>query len=139
MEEEFVPGKSKAKYAAVAAAAVFFLLILPGVVLAIASNMTGVELAVLSDDSPPPEHQIVARRNAPPGLSLWLRIPEDTSDKDLKSIIHHIVETRDGNPEFLTFYFDKVNPETKMPKRPSTDESDQTFEWTLTRGIRRLK
>ena len=136
MTEEIKPGRAKAKYAVAAVAAIIFLLILPGVVLAIASNMTGVELRLTRDERPVPEHQFLGRRNIAGGFAVWLRVPEETSDKDMKRIIRHLIAKRLPERKRMTFYiFDQSDPNTNRWKRPSMDQADQTIKWSLTSGI----
>ena len=140
MNEEFTLGRSKPKYVVIALAAGLFLLVLPGFVLPIASNMTGVELSILTDAEPVPEYEVIERRRVGPDIALWLRVPEGTPEEDMNKIIRHVVNTRYSDRTRLTFYvFDSDDPETKRPKNPSWNESDQTFEWGLTSGIQRIK
>lgn len=140
MSEDFTQGSSKTKHAVVAAAAVLFLLILPGFVLAVASNMTGVELRIVSDDAAVADYEIIMRRRVPPDMALWLRVPEATSEKDMHQIIRHIVNTKYSRRTHIIFYvYTSVDPETNLQKRPSTHESDQTFKWALKSGIQRVK
>ena len=139
MSEEITQGSSKAKYVVIALAAVFFLFVRPGVVLPIASDMTGVELTVRGG-RPVPEYQVINRRRVGTDIVLWLRVPEATPEEDMNIIIRHIVNTRYTDRTRLTFYvFDSVDPETKRPKRPSWNEADHTFEWGLTSGIQRVE
>lgn len=140
MSDDFPQDSSRAKYIGVACAAVFFLLLLPGFVLAFASNMTGVELSIVRDENPVPEHRIIQRRRVGFELTLWLRVPESTSKKEMNQIIHHIVSNvYSGERSAIFHIYNSIDTETNMPKRPSTHESDQTFKWTLSSGIRRVK
>ena len=140
MSDDFTQDASKAKYIGVALAAVFFLLVLPGFVLAVASNFTRVELSIVRNQGSVPEHEIIERRRVDFDRVLWLRVPQSTSEKDINHIIRHIVDdVYSDEPSVIFHIYNSTDTETNMPKKPSTDEADQTFKWTLKSGIRRLK
>lgn len=140
MIDEFTRESSKAKYIVVALAAVLFLLVLPAFVLAIASNMTNLELSIARNEEPVPEYEIFARGGESPDKQMWLRVPEATSDTDMYQIIRHIVSTRRSDRTYFTFYiYHSVDPKMKSRRRRSTNDSDQTFDWALKSGIRRVK
>lgn len=140
MNDDFTPGASKAKYIGVALATVFFLLLLPGFVLAFASSMTGVELSIVRDETQVPEYKILERRRVDFDLVLWVRVPESTSEKDMSQIIRHIIRSQYSDRTSIIFHvYNSIDTKMNIPKKPSTHESDQTFEWTLKHGLQRVK
>lgn len=140
MSEEFTRDGSKAKYIVVALAALLFLLVLPAFVLAIASNMTNLELSLARNGEPMPEYEIFARGGESPDKLMWLRVPEGTPDNGMYQIIRHIVSTRRSDRTHFSFYiYHSVDPKMKRRRRRTTNDSDQTFEWTLKSGIQRVK
>ena len=140
MSEEFAKDGSKAKYIVVALAALLFLLVLPAFVVAIASNMTNLELSIAGTEAPVPEYEIFARGGEPPDKQMWMRVPEATSDNDMYLIIRHIVSTRRSDRTHFTFYvYHSVDPRMRSRRRRPTNDSDLTFEWTLKSGIWRVE
>ncbi len=142
MSEEFNPGYSKAKYVVVAAAAVFFLFILPGIVLAIASNMTDIDLRITRDKRPIPEYELLKRRILTEGAHLMLQVPENTSDKEIHRVIKHAIANRIPlkRKTVLTIYIYNQNPsKTRSRRGPRISEADRTYLWSLTKGINRVE
>lgn len=142
MSDNVIPRRSKTKIVAVAIAAVFFLLILPGVVLAIASNMTDVELRIMPDKRPAPEYEILVRRLLTEGSFVSLQVAEDTSDKEMKRIVGHVVANQlpAKRKTLLTVYIYTQPPsKTRSRRGPLKSEADQIYLWSLTKGIRRVE
>ncbi len=142
MSQEFNPRRSKAKFAAVAVAAVFFLVILPGIVLTIASNMTDIDLRITRDKRPVPEYELLKRRILTEGAHLMLQVPENTSDKDIMRIIKHALSNRIPlkRKTVVTIYIYNQNPsKTRSRRGPQMSEADRTYLWSLTKGINRVE
>lgn len=138
MNEEFDTGRSKSKYLAAGIATVFFLLILPGIVLAMASNMTNVELRITRDRRPIPEYELLDRRILTSGAYVKLRVPEKTSDKELRRILRHVIADRlplQKRTGVTCYIYRQSSVKTNLRRGPSKSEADQTYYWTLTHGL----
>jgi len=117
---------------------VVFLLILPGAVIAIASNMTGIQL-FQEEGPPPPEYEVVDWRRGTEFLSLWVRMPPDTTDNEMKRVVQDIVRERyKGRPYIRVYFFLNPSPSTGEHKRPFKDGADATFRWRMRDGIAKL-
>lgn len=139
MSQDLSPRPSKKRYILPAVAAVFFLFVLPSIVLAMASNMTGIDIISIGEEKPLAPHQIVGRKRVAGGVAVWVRTDEDTSAAEMKRIVRNIVKTNyRGRPRMTVYFFRKLDPESNLPKNVGTHSPDDTYVWTSSDGIRKI-
>ena len=130
---------SNKRYVFAAVAAMFFLLVLPGFVLAMASNMTGIDIITIGAEMPLAPHEVLERKRIGPAVAIWIRTDENTSADEMKRIVRRVVTYRyRGEPKMTVYFFRTPDPESNMPKQPAIHESDDTYIWTPSGGIRKI-
>lgn len=138
MSQDLSPHPSKKRYILPAVAAVFFLFVLPSIVLAMASNMTGIDIISIGEEKPLAPHQIVGRKRVVGGVAVWVRTDENTSAAQMKRIVRDIVKTNyRGRPMMTVYFFRKPDPESNLVKKVGTHQPDDTYVWTPSNGIRK--
>ena len=137
MSEKPLAHSNKKTYLLAAAGALVFLLILPGIVLAIASNMSGVELISSYDPDSVPDYDIIktqARRSA---KTFWIRAHEGATADDVTIIANHLLRNEKKSLSRMRFFFFvKLDPETKAFKEPIKDNIDYSLAWNREDGVR---
>lgn len=126
----------KRKYALVTAAAVFFLLVQPAVILVLASNKAGVGFASTWKQTPLVDFDVVRAITNRGQSYYWVRVDPDTSHESMERIAWEIVDKQyKGQRRIIFFYFKiPVNPTGKYDMPPE-EKSDALYLWTLRGGV----
>ena len=137
MSDETLAHSNKKTYLLAAAGALVFLLILPGIVLAIASNMSGIELISSYDPDSVPDYDIIDAQARRGRKSFWIRAQEGATVDDVTLIANHLVRTEKKSLSRIRFFFFvELDPETKAFKEPISDNIDYTLVWNQENGVR---
>ena len=137
MSDEPLAHSNKKTYLLAAAGALVFLLILPGIVLAIASNISGVELISLYDPDSVPDYDIINTQSNRGRSTFWIRAQEGATVDDVTIIANHLVRIeKKPISRARFFFFVKLDPETKAFKEPIKDNIDYTLVWNREDGVK---
>ncbi len=137
MSDETLAHSNKKRYLLAAAGALVFLLILPGIVLAIAANMTGIELIDSYDPDSVPDYDVIRSQAGRGAKTYWIRAKEGATVDAVTMIADHLVRNEKKSLSRIRFYFFvKLDPETKALTEPISDNIDYSLTWNQEDGIK---
>lgn len=138
MADEPTFSSTKRKYIYTSIAAAIFLLILPSVVIGIASNRTGIHI-FQGEGPPPPEYRIIDSRQSPEIVRFGVRMAPGTTDEEMRRVTQDIVRKRyKGIPLIVVNFYLKPEPLPGEPRMVRAGNLDATFRWRLGESIAKI-